>query len=770
MKKMSIDLNVSKDEFKLLKDRLIEIGAPLHIDQLASLVGLEKTKDQRNQKIKVYDSKYSYDINDLIFHDIDRKYKLSKNKYLEFKGGVVLRVVKKQFSPALGKVLLGLDYEGEGEFKKIINFLKKKKTLIELEAEKDEIGGKAPFYKGKDPREEEPPLAHKYLDKIRENLEKQLDKSGDFLTWGDYWIHKKQLVKIKNQEIIKIIRELEKSKESIETGEIKEKIIKIDNNKYPEELILFSVNYHLSNHQSFVCVDYNNWGKWNLKEFFDKMKKREPIFAKAYKLKKFEIKEKELVKNVKDFIKEYKKENKTNQNITTITLRELVSGALKIHKKQLNIIGNRREIKIIDGESAEEYKVFVFPYEKYLIGLKKYYKSKNIVPGTIINLEEKNGGIFITAAKSKRPNKIPLFDYNATDSVFIEKNSTTVYYEFFSYFKLDAGDLERLYELSEGKEPLSILRHIFISFSENQEGYKKLHYLKALHLMDILVRIEKEELLKLLLGNREFFRSEEEVGYFYLNEELMQEKEVVEQQKQLEKELKEKKKKFEKELIKHRKETVEEGQEQKPSHEVDVIEKQFEKIRNRLEKLMGKSNIVEDVATRPAPKKAVKPEEEKLKPDTGTKKEIIVKKEEKKVDETKSVSEKKTEKRGVKSKTTERVSKTEKEGKPTKTIKKKMVDKMPMDIKPSKKKKGKTVSDKHSVPKKKSARRILEEELEIKEAEKEALEALKEVVEIKDEKKKVDTKEETKVVYSDKKEKKTGILGEKLSELLKKKK
>ncbi len=769
MKKMSIDLNVSKSEFKLLKDKLIEIGAPLHIEQLASLVGLEKTKDQRNQKIKVYDSKYSYDINDLIYHDIDRKYRLSKNKYLEFKGGVVLRVVKKQFSPALGKVLLGLDYEGEGEFKKIINFLKKKKTLIELEAEKDEIGEKAPFYEGKDPREEEPPLAHKYLDKIRENLEKQLDKSGDFLTWGDYWIHKKQLIKIKDKEIVSIIRELEKREESIKTGEIKEKIIKIDNSKYPEELILFSINYHLSIHQSFVCVDYDDWGKWNLKEFFDKLKKAEPIFTKAYKLKKFEIKEKELVKSVKDFIKEYKREKKTNQNMTTVTLRELASGALKIHKKQLNIIGNKREIDIIDGESSDKYKVFVFPYEKYLIGLKKYYKSKNIVPGTIINLEEENGELIITAAKSKRPSKIPLFDFDIKTSTFIEKNATTVYYEFFNHFKLDTGDLERLYALSEGKEPLSILRHIFIDFSESLEGYKKLHFLKALHLMDILVKIEKEELLKLLLGNREFFRSEEEIGYFYLNEELMREKEVVEQQKQLEKELKEKKKKFEKELIKHRKEVAEERKEQKLPHEVDVIEKQFEKIRNRLEKLVGKTNIVEDVTSRPAPKKIVKAEEKKIKsvdekPETT--KEINLKKE-KKAEEIKLSSEKNRE---VKPKTTERISKTEKGKKPPKTVKKKIVEKMPIEIKPSKKKKSKTISDKHSVPKKKSARRILEEELEIKEAEREALEALKEVVEIKEEKKKVETKEEAKVVYSDKKEKGTGILGEKLSELLKKKK
>ncbi len=769
MKKINIDLNVSKDEFKLLKERLIETGAPLHIDQLSAFVGLEKTKDQRNQKIKVYDSKFRYEINDLIYLDIDRKYKLSKNKFLEFKGGVVLRVVKKQYSPSLGKVLLGLDYEGEGEFKKIITFLKKKKILIELEAEKDETGKDAPLFKGKDPRENEPPLAQKYLEKIRENLEKQLEKSGDFLIWGDFWIHKKQLIKINNREIVKIIRELEKREDSITTKEIKDKIIKIDNEKFPNELILFSINYHLSNHQSFVCVDYKDWGKWNLKEFFDKIKKTELVFAKAYKVKEIEVKEKELLKEVKTFVKDFKKANKTNQNRTVLTLRELVSGALRIHKKQLNAIGNKREVIVVDAESLEEYKTFVFPYEKYLIGLKKYYKSKNIVPGVLINLEEKDNKLFVNPVKSKRPSKIPLYDFDPEKSIFIEKNSTTVYYDFFPYFKLDAGDLERLYEIAEGRKPLSILRHIFMEFSENLEGYKKIHFLRGFHLIDIILRIEQEDILKLLLGNNEFFRSEEEIGYFYMNEEIVREKEIIEQKIELEKELKEKKKKFEKEIIKQRKAITPKEKGGKRGQKPDDIEKQFEKIRNRLKKLGGKRNIVEDVITRPIPKKSVKQEEKKekiVKPVSEKKKEIIK--------GIKEIGEKEVKRKEPLPKETKekKIVKEEKEKRVKRTVakpkKEKIIEKIPIEPKPEKKKKVKRTPEKHTP--KKSARRILEEEIELKEAEREALEALKQSVVEKEEKKKVDVKEETTVVYSDKKDKGKSVLGEKLSELLKKKK
>ncbi|HPB54544.1 MAG TPA: hypothetical protein PLB68_01160, partial [Candidatus Aminicenantes bacterium] len=92
--------------------------------------------------------------------------------------------------------------------------------------------------------------------------------------------------------------------------------------------------------------------------------------------------------------------------------------------------------------------------------------------------------------------------------------------------------------------------------------------------------------------------------------------------------------------------------------------------------------------------------------------------------------------------------------------------------KEEKKKKRPTKAPVSPVPgNKKSERRIREEELEMEEAQREALEALKTGVEVeRAEKKGPRVEDETKTVYSDKeKKKKGGLLGEKLGELLKKK-
>ncbi len=757
MKKDTIDLAIQKDELKGIKNFLLSKDTPVHIEEIARFIGLERTKHLRQQKIKVYDRKYKYDVQDLIYMKLDEmKFRLSKNNELVFSGEIVFRIVNKKFSPTLGYSLIEVDYEGEGEFRKIINMLRKKKVSLEFPVAGDD-GEEAPFYDGKDPRENEPPLPSKYLQKLRENLEKLLLESKDFLNWGEYWIYKTQLYKLKGKDEVKIVRELEKRNDSLTTREIKDNVLEIKDEKHSEELILFSINYHLSEHQSFVCVDYDNWGKWNLKEFFENIKKTELVFKKAKKVDSFEKKQKEVETLAKDFLKKAKKLYSTEGN--PLLLREVVSGALKLTKKELNLIGNRREITI-SGESGESYKVWVFPYERYLIGLRKYYKVNQIVPGTTLSLKIVNGEFILEPKVSKKPSKVMVFDYDEESERFIEKANTTVYYELFPYFQLNYGELDKLYEISEGRTVLSTLRHIFYEFGEDSGEYKEFHYLRAFHLLNILYNISLQDTVKLLLGNSEFFDSEENPGIFILDTEKMEVREEEERIALLEKELKEKKEKLEKELLKHVSgDTEKETSESLPR---DDIERQKEKIARRLQKIREKG-VIETIHEKVPLKKKEKPVPKKTKEEKKVEapvEEPSVKEVEKK--ETKTV---KTEKKTI-------------EKKPPKA-KKPPVRKKPnvefvepvKDEKEEKKKRKKKEKAKVSTPKKKSARRILEEELEMKEAEKEAMEALKEEIEIEVKSKKKHIDEETTVVYSDKKKKTGGgILGDKLKEILEKKK
>ncbi len=762
MKKETIDLTIKKEELKNIKSYLLEKKSPVHINELAQYIGLERTKHLRQQKIKVYGRKYRYNINDLIYMKLENmKFRLSKNNELVYNGEIVFRVVNKKYSPSLGYSLMEVDYEGEGEFRKIITVLKKKKVTIEFPIAGDD-GEEAPFYEGKDPRENEPPLPEKYLLKIRENLEKLLGESKDFLNWGDYWIYKTQLFKIKHQEEVKIVRELEARKDSITTREIKDEVLKIDKKEdIDENLILFSINYHLTSHQSFVCVDYDNWGKWNLKEFFESFKKSEHIFKKPKKVDDFEKKKKEVENLAKEFLKNSKKKLKIDSN--PLLLREVVSGAFKLTKKELNLIGNKREIIIRDKDSGEEFKAFVFPYEKYILGLKKYFKVNHIVPGVSLVLKFDGERYYIDSIEEKKPSKVVVFDYNEDKKQFVEKANTTVYYRIFPYFKISSGDLEKLYEVTEGKTVLSSLRHIFNEFGKDSGQYKELHYLKAFHLLNILFNVSLLDTVKLLVGNSEFFDSEENPGIFILDTEKMKEREEEERKAQLERELKEKKEKLEKELKQLSSKKV--GTEEKESTPRDDIERQKEKIARRLQKIKSKG-IVEPIHEKVPVRKKVKEEKKE-----EVKKIRPVK--EKKAEE---VEIKKVEKEKI-----EKVAPSKKKEAPEKKIikEKKVVTKKKEKTKPAfvepikeekesgeKKKRKKKV--KTTVAKKKSAKRILEEELELKEAEKEAMEAVKEEIAVNIEYKKKHIDEETTVVYSDKKNKKGSILGDKLKEILNK--
>ncbi len=759
MKKDTIDLAIQKDELKGIKNFLLSKKTPVHIEEIARFIGLKRTKHLRQQKIKVYDRKYKYNVQDLIYMNLEEmKFRLSKNNELVFSGEIVFRIVNKKYSPTLCYSLIEVDYEGEGEFRKIINMLKKKKVSLEFPVAGDD-GEEAPFYDGKDPRENEPPLPSKYLQKLRENLEKLLLDSKDFLNWGEYWIYKTQLVKVKGKDEVKIVRELEKRKDSITTREIKDSVLKIEDEKHSEKLILFSINYHLSEHQSFVCVDYEDWGKWNLKEFFENIKKTELVFKKAKKVDSFEKKPKEVESLAKDFLKKAKKFYSTESN--PLLLREIVSGALKLTKRELNLIGNRREITISSG-SGESYKVWVFPYERYLIGLRKYYKVNQIVPGTALSLKVENGEFILEPKVGKKPLKVLVFDYDEEEKRFIEKANTTVYYELFPYFQLNYGELDELYEISEGRTVLSTLRHIFYEFGEDSGEYKEFHYLRAFHLLNILYNISLQDTVKLLLGNSEFFDSEEKPGIFILDTEKMRVREEEERIALLEKELKEKKEKLEKKLLKHvPKDTKKEAQESLPR---DDIERQKEKIARRLQKIREKG-VIETIHEKVPLKKKDKLEAKKSeeKPETHVEK-VVVKEIEKEAEkkETKVV---KTEKKTVE----KRAPKAKKP--PVKKQPKVEFVEPVKEEKEEKKKRKKKEKAKVSTPKKKSARRILEEELEMKEAEKEAMEALKEEIEIEVKSKKKHIDEETTVVYSDKKKKTGGgVLGDKLKEILEKKK
>ena len=236
---------------------------------------------------------YWYAVGDLILVDLkNNKFRLSKDRTEEFDGSVVLRVVEKKSSPALGMDLLELDYEGEGEFKRIFTLLKKKKVSMARPCSLDEQQ-QAPFSEAEDPREQERALSEKEFQDLRENLLKALEESGDFLFWNGFWIHKSQLVKIKDKDVVKLIRTMEERHAlpepvegseapvvsllpSLTTEEVRTNQLSWETPPENNEITDFSINYTLPNIP--VCVTPTE-REVELKESFE-ASRRKPLFRK----------------------------------------------------------------------------------------------------------------------------------------------------------------------------------------------------------------------------------------------------------------------------------------------------------------------------------------------------------------------------------------------------------------------------------------------------------------------------------------------------------
>ncbi len=783
MKKEKVELKVTEEDLKFIKKLSKEKKKPLSLQEIAQTIGYQRTAHLREEKVKVYSPEYFYEAGDLIFKEFDDEFRVSKNKKISFKGGVVLRVERTTFSEALKTNLITVVYEGEGEFKTIMNVLKKKKVSLEFESSNDPTK-QAPFIKEEiDPRKTEPPLGEKELKKLEKSIKELLEKSNDFFSWRDLYLYKTLLLKIKDKDIVKVIRKIEEEGKPLSTEEIKE-FLSLEGED--DNLVLFSINVHLKEHGSFMPVSFKGWGKWFTKDMYEKIKKSLPLFRRSSKFKKkpdYDDKKAKIETSVKNFLKEWNEKDESPDTVF-LTLREVLSGAIKLKREMRSFFNeNEREFVILDKETGAIKKAYYFPYEGYIIGFKDVFEKQRAVSGTRVRIfKEGDGNLYYEILKVKKEYETPKIVYNSEDDTFKEEGSIFSKASFDAYFILDKGDLEKLYKIYENSldNVNSFIRGLFRTFGEAEEGvpYRRIHFLTIFNLLDIVKKSDISDVLSILLGNSEFFPSTELPGFFYMNEEEANKKDEAVRKEILEKELLEKKKKLEEEIkekarkleeLKGKREEEIKRRKTEEKKGIDEIERQKEKIERRL-KLLREKGV-------------------KLPPPPPPPKHLLKKKIEKKL-----VEEKKVEKEQVKKPVEEMKERKEvlkAEGKETeikdnkqrkveekvisKTPQKKRIERKPAVIEQpspqkSKKRKGKKKIKEVSYSRKKSERRIREEELEIKEAEREALETIKgaEIEDIQKEVKRETSEEETKVVYSEK-IKSQGVLFAKLQEALKEK-
>ncbi|MCK5221992.1 MAG: hypothetical protein KAR14_10460, partial [Candidatus Aminicenantes bacterium] len=110
---MEVNLNIESKDIKFLKDFLKGVKSPVEIDELTNQLALFKTEGKLSDKVKIYDPKCDYKVDDLIYKEYHGRIPIGTKKYFELERGVVLRVVEVR---SKFKDEIKLKYEGTSDY------------------------------------------------------------------------------------------------------------------------------------------------------------------------------------------------------------------------------------------------------------------------------------------------------------------------------------------------------------------------------------------------------------------------------------------------------------------------------------------------------------------------------------------------------------------------------------------------------------------------------------------------------------------------------
>ncbi len=529
------EIPIERNDIEWIKSLIREQGAPLSLEQIVSQLARKKSALTQGKKVKVFNPEIDYEIGDLIYKYYDEDLKFSRERVSHFKGGVVLKVVGKEKRPE-GFSILRVTYEGTGLFKHYIDFLERTSSHLLIPCG---FSGKSEPVEYLEDEESlmDAPLDQNYVKKLSKYVEEALKKSEDFVHWNSYFYLKELLEDV--GDAVGKVEEYLKEKGDFETYyNLVEKIysIKFTDHKFFSWVISLNRYLESKGRGKIVKVSNHDWGKWGLKSFFVSLKDELPIAEKPIKIGNLRRNKKDITRAIWQFYADERKEKAQHLRFY-LTWREIFSGALKVYKAYESHFDEEREIILIDNEKKKNYNAFYYPEEGFLLGLEEIYKIYSPIQGSLFFLQKEDFNKFsfsfrkakkvITAFKCE-------YDRNQKKIIFTGQPVDT-HTEINKAILISRDELAKitlLWEEASRIENLNELLHfVFLNFGNPQESYK-IYYLKAYHIADMFRNVKKEDFEAVLFGNPEFFSSEEEKGYFYLDLTKIGEEEIEEEGKE----------------------------------------------------------------------------------------------------------------------------------------------------------------------------------------------------------------------------------------------
>ncbi len=372
-------------------------------------------------------------------------------------------------------------------------------------------------------------ILQKYSKSLSKNLQDMLSMSDDLVRIGHEWFPKALLMDFSqgHLNIVEAILDMQGGG-PIDTDFLLNQF-ELDSTANID-LMRFSLNYMLHKDKRFDEVGSKGVFSWFLHRLEPEYVQNTPIYLQN----EIEDYQSELSEKDKLFISNIDDELIQNPVIESVSTGKCSItliyphwrvGSIPLTPKISQIFpsafeSERIKISLIDKDSNQEVSAWVVRPQKYIYGLEKWYREKELIPGSIINLEKsENSGVIYIQAQKKRSNrewiKTVLVGADAGIVIALLKQPVTAgFSEQMAISIPDPAALDEIWKSRIGKSK-SLLNDTLKMMQElsklNQQRH--VHFIEVYSIVNLIRRCPPEPLLYLLNTDKNFSH----VGDYYFH-------------------------------------------------------------------------------------------------------------------------------------------------------------------------------------------------------------------------------------------------------------
>lgn len=522
------------DDIEFIRQYLKGKTQPLDFADVVYQVALFKTRDDRKNRVKVYDPDCEYIPGDLIFKDYPGQLPVGNKKYVAVEQGVILKVEETRNRG--GRDEIRLSYDGTSEFRKYTEYLAKQKIDLLLPHKQGKPCREAEYISiDIDPRQTQSPLIERDFNVLRKKLTTALNKEAAIAFINDKVLLKENL-KALPPGVFTDIREFLKDRQASESTEFfVENFCKIDPASVDFAATCFALNFIMTSQYKIDLLQTNRvgWGKWHLISVLYHIKKNALISEANPFLSKLSFGDrKNLLQKRKKFEEQIFSEGETRYFLTQ---REIYSGAVRL-KPNLYHFGEAIEIEATDTFTHKKHTLYFYQDENLLLGFDRIFESYKALQGTAIVFEQTPEGEFQFTVKTTKKGAITdKIVYDPEKKLFTvsgEKMASTVAVNKSIFLEADVFHAlaERLEEFRKVETYNKLFHKIFLEFGGREKNYE-IHILRLYHILDLIAPVDLKLVEEVILSNPEFIPSEKLSGVFYLDSDAVVEIEEEEKQR-----------------------------------------------------------------------------------------------------------------------------------------------------------------------------------------------------------------------------------------------